>query len=265
MINNSSKHKWERLQQKELDGQFVNAIIRGMNCSEFEAKGILNTVYEVYKPFFDESASLLPGQMLFEAVSIENGPKEKLSECNMITLTLTVDAGSGDLKIRETEGVIGLRLHRLQRICNEAFQQGGLLTVEDIANRLLNCGERTVCRDIKTLKDKGIVLPMRSTIKDMGRTLTHRVIIVKEWLLGKEYSSIARKTNHSIESVKNYIDKFKRVICLAKENYEFHTIAFLVKLSKPLVEEYYNLHQTFDIAPHRQEEIENLTKKNCHT
>jgi len=262
MINNSSLQKWERLQQKQLDGQFVNTLIRGMNCSQFEAKAILNAVYEVYQPYFDVSPSLKTGQILFEVVSIENGPKRPLSECKMVTVTLTLDAGTEDLKIRENKGVIGLRHHRLQRVCNETFQQGGLLTVEDIANRLLNCGERTVCRDIKALKNKGIVLPLRSTIKDIGRTLTHRVMIVKEWLLGKEYSYIARKTNHSLDSVRNYVEKFKRVICLTKENYEFHTIAFLVKLSEPLVEEYYGLYQALDIVPHRKEEIENLAKKN---
>ena len=83
-------------------------------------------------------------QMLFEVVSVENSAKEKLSDCQMKTVILTLDAGVDDLSVREREGVIGLRRHRLQRIAAEAFQQGGLLTVEDIANRLLNCGERTL-------------------------------------------------------------------------------------------------------------------------
>ena len=52
MINNSSIHKWDRLRQKQLDTQFINKLQAGMNCSMFEAKAILNTVYEVYQPFF---------------------------------------------------------------------------------------------------------------------------------------------------------------------------------------------------------------------
>jgi len=170
MINNSSIGKWERLRQKQQDVHFVNRLQAGMNCSPFEAKAILNCVYEVYQPFFDNTASMKPGQVLFEVVSIENSAKEKLSDCRMKTVVLTLDAGSYDLEIREKESVIGLRRHRLERIANEAFQQGGLLTVEDIANRLLNCGERTVTRDIKALKDSGICLPLRSTVRDMGRS-----------------------------------------------------------------------------------------------
>ena len=262
MINNSSLQKWDRLKQKQLDTQFVNCLIQGMNCSQFEAKAILNAVYETYQPFFDNSGAMKPGQVLFELVSIENGAQKKLSECKMVSVVLTLDAGEEDLQIKEHQGVQGLRRHRLERIVNEAFQQGGLLTVEDIANRLLNCGERTLCRDIKSFKDQGIVLPLRSTISDMGKSVTHRALIVKQWLSGKEYTEIARSTHHSIDAVANYVDKFKRVVCLAKNNYEIKTIAFLVKLSPSLTEEYYKLLQTNEAVPHRREEMDDLIKKN---
>jgi len=261
MINNSSIGKWERLGQKQQDVQFINRLQAGMNCSPFEAKAILNCVYEIYQPFFDNTASMKPGQMLFEVVSVENSAKEKLSDCQMKTVILTLDAGVDDLSVREREGVIGLRRHRLQRIATEAFQQGGLLTVEDIANRLLNCGERTLTRDIKALKDTGICLPLRSTIKDMGRTISHREMIVKHWLLGMEFSEIARKTNHSIEAIANYVEKFKRVICLAKDNHEIKTIAFLVKISVSLAQQYYDLYQNLEITPNREEELNELIKK----
>lgn len=261
MINNSSLQKWARLKQKQLDTQFINTLIQGMNCSMFEAKAILNAVYDVYHPFFDNTANMKPGQVLFEVVSIENGPQRKLSECKMISVILTLDAGEEDLNVKKEHGVIGLRRHRFERITSEAFQQGGLLTVEDIANRLLNCGERTLCRDIKAFKEQGIILPLRSTIKDMGKSITHRTLIVKEWLLGKEYSEISRWTNHSINSVSNYVDKFKRVVCLAKDNHEISTIAFLVKLSPVLTEQYYKLYQTFEAVPHRKAELDDLIKK----
>jgi hypothetical protein len=265
MINNSSLQKWDRLKQKQLDTQFINSLIQGMNCSQFEAKAILNAVYETYQPFFDNSGAMKPGQILFEVVSIENGAQKKLSECKMLSVVLTLDAGEDDLNVKEKYGVQGLRRHRLERVVNEAFQQGGLLTVEDIANRLLNCGERTLCRDIKALKEQGVVLPLRSTIRDMGKSVTHRALIVKQWLSGKEYSEIARSTHHSIEAVSNYVDKFKRVVCLAKNNYEIKTIAFLVKLSPSLTQEYYDLYRKIDAVPHRQEELEDLIKKSYLT
>jgi hypothetical protein len=261
MLNNSSLHRRERLSQKQQDVQFINKLQEGMNCSMFVAKAITNAVYEVYEPFFDNSGSIRPGQMSFLVVGIENSPKEKLSDCLMKTVVLTLDAGEEDLLVREKHGVTGLRRHRLQRICNEAFQQDGLLTAEDIAHRLLNCGMRTLTRDIAALKAEGIILPLRSTIKDMGRSVTHRTEIVRLWLLGNEFSKISRQTNHSVEAVANYVEKFKRVIALAKDNYEIHTIAFLVKISQSLAQEYYDMYGEQEIVESRKKELDELLKK----
>lgn len=262
MINNSSLQKWNRLSEKQLDTQFINEIISGLQCSPFEAHAIVDSVYKIYAPYFQSNGSLKPGQILFQVLSIDNCPSVPLSASKQVTVTLTFDDANEDLAVREKEGVIGLRQHRMQRVCNEAFQQGGLLTVEDLANRLFNCGERTICRDLKAFRKNNIILPLRSTIKDMGRTLSHRSLIVKHWLKGKEYSDISRDTFHSIQSVKNYIDKFKRVIALSEENYDIHTIAFLVKISSPLVEEYFSIYQSGDITAHREKELRSYLKKN---
>lgn len=262
MINNTSIQKWDRLAQKQLNQQFMNEIIHGLQCSPFEAKAILDTVYKVYRPYFETSGTLKPGQILFQVISIDEGPNTHLADSRQITVTLTLDAGEEDLRIRQEHGVVGLRRHRIQRVCMEAFQQGGLLTVEDLANRLFNCGERTLSRDLQALREQDTVLPLRSTIKDMGRSISHRSIIVKEWLKGKEYTEISRNTHHSIDAVKNYIDKFKRVISLTEEGFDVYTIAFLVKISSLLVKEYYQLYQSLDVVPHRKEELRCFLKKN---
>lgn len=143
----------------------------------------------------------------------------------------------------------------------EAFQQGGLLTLEDLANRLFNCGQRTLSRDLDILRREGVVLPLRSTIKDMGRSISHRSLIIEHWLLGKEYSEISRDTHHSVPSVQNYVSKFKRVIALTEEGYDVHTIAFLVKISASLAESYHTLYQSVKMVPHRRKELRSFLKK----
>ena len=261
MINNSSLGKWDRLAQKRLDQQFSHGIIHGLQCSPFEASAILDTVYQVYAPCFETSGSLKPGQMLFQVISAEASPNTRLAESKQVTVTLTFDAGSEDLEVRRREGVQSLRRHRMQRMAVEAFQQGGLLTIEDLANRLFNCGQRTLSRDLEVLRRQGIILPLRSTIKDMGRSVSHRALIIEEWLEGKEYSEIARATHHSLPSVQNYISKFKRAIALTEEGYEVHTTAFLVKLSASLVGAYHHLYQTTKIVPHRRKELQCFLKR----
>ncbi|GAG28708.1 unnamed protein product, partial [marine sediment metagenome] len=239
----------------------IHEIVHGMQCSPFEATAILDTVYKVYTPYFETSGTLKPGQLLFLVISIETSPSTRLADSRQVTVTLTFDAGQADLKVRREKGVPALRRHRMQRMAVEAFQQGGLLTIEDLANRLFNCGQRTLTRDLDILRRKGVVLPLRSTIKDMGRSISHRSLIIEQWLLGKEYSEIAFHTHHSIPAVQNYVNKFKRVIALAEEGYDVHTIAFLVKVSASLVESYHQLYQTVKIVAHRRKALRSFLKK----
>jgi hypothetical protein len=261
MINNSSLGKWDRLKAKQLDNQFQNTVMQGLHCSPFEARALLDCVHQVYADFFDHSMALKPGQIRFVVTGSENGPSKKLKEAQMVTVTLTLDAGEEDLEVKEKHGVVGLRRHRLQRISQEAFMQGGVLTIEDIANRIFNCGERTLIRDIKDLKDKGIVLPLRSVVKDMGRALSHRTIIAEQWLKGMEYPQISRNTNHSSAAIANYIKRFKQVVALAIENYEVNTIAFLAQISRPLAEEYIRLWHDGEKASIREYELREYLKK----
>ena len=261
MINNSSLRKWHRLAQKQLNQQFIHEIIHGLNCSPFEASAILDTVYRVYASYFETSGTLKPGQILFQVISAETPPNTPLSQGKQLSVVLTFDAGPEDLSVRQKGGVQALRRHRMQRVCIEAFQQGGLLTIEDLANRLFNCGQRTLSRDLEALRREGIVLPLRSTIKDMGRSISHRSLIVEHWLKGKEYTQIARDTNHSVNSVQNYVTKFKRVVALAEEGYDIHTIGFLVQLSTSLVDAYHKLYCDHKIVPHRQKELKSFLKK----
>ena len=226
MINNSSLGKWVRLQQKNLDHQFINEIVHGLNCSPFEAKAVLESVYNVYGHYFEICAAKKNGQMSFQVVAVSNGPQFPLKKCKLTSVTLTLDAGEEDLAIRrKTKGIAGLRRHRIERVCHEAFQQGGLLTVEDLANRLFNCSERTLSRDLSHFRKKDNFIPLRSTVKDMGRTLSHYTPIIKQWLKGKEYTEISRNTCQSISAVNNYIEKFKRAIALHNNDFDINTVA----------------------------------------
>jgi len=261
MINNSSFNKWNRLSTKSLDQQFIKEMTTGLNCSPFEASAVLEAVHRVFGPYFDTSGALKPGQILFQVVSIKNGPQVPLANCEQVTVTLTLDAGEDDLKVKEKYGVVGLRRYRLERVSHECVEQGGLLTVEDLANRLFNCGERTICRDLQWFREKEIFIPLRSTVKDMGRTISHRKIIIKTWLLGKEYTEVARQTHHSVRAVHNYVEKFKRVVALSQSGFDVNTIAFLAKVAAPIVKIYLELYAKAEIIAHRREEIDTFLKK----
>ncbi len=136
MINNSSTDRWKRLESKSLDQQFVNEIIYGLNSSPFEASAVLDTVYKVFGSYFESGACLKPGQIRLSILSIEAKVSRSISESKQVTVTLTLNDDKEDLQIRKNHGVSGLRRHKIQRLCQQAFDQGGLLTVEDSLSHL---------------------------------------------------------------------------------------------------------------------------------
>ena len=62
---------------------------------------------------------------------------------------VTLDAETEDQITRLNYGATALRRKRLLRIRTEAVEQNVVLTREDIAYRIFNCGVRTVSRNVK--------------------------------------------------------------------------------------------------------------------
>jgi len=261
MINDTSRHRWERINAKGLDQQFLGEVRHGLGCSEFEALAVLETVHTVFAPMFDAGHTLKPGQIQLSVVDSSVPPNVSLQEAKQRLVTLTLHAGVADTEHRRRHGVGSLRRLRLVRMSEEAFQQGGLLTLEDLS-LVMNCGVRTLVRDLGVLRDERIVPPLRSNVQDMGRATTHRREIITLWLQGKEYSEIAHASYHSVESVANYIEKFKRCVALFQQGFEVHSTAFLVRVSVFLAQDYFDLFQQVPAVEHRRNELESFIKKN---
>lgn len=261
MINNTNLSHWNRLQAKSLDAQFKHEMVAGLNCSPFEAEAIVEKVHEVYTPLLETAQGLQPGQIQMTVIDASVAPNVPLAKAKQRLVTLTLHAGAKDIETRKKGSVPVLRQKRLCRMCQEAFQQGGLLTLEDLAD-LFNCGVRTLVNDLAALRQQKIVPPLRSTTKDMGRAITHRRLIITLWLQGLEYSEIARKANHSIDSVANYVDKFKRCAALFASGFDVNTVALMAKLSTPLTQEFQRIHSGIQGVPHRLRELQEFLKKN---
>lgn len=247
----------DRLRAKNLDQQFRNRIQEGMGCSPFVSEAICKVVKDVYLPVIHDPGNVKPGQLLFSCLSKTNGASVPVKEAKMVTVTLTLDAGTEDMELRTAAGVTSLRQHRIVRLCNEAYSQGGLLTVEDLAYRLLNVGERTIHRDLACLRENKHRPPLRSTVKDMGRTVSHRALLIKHWLNGDELSDLQRKYHHSLSAIESYINTFKRVVLLEHQKYSVEQSAYVLKVSQPLVRAHRQIWREHNqrALPHRRREI----------
>lgn len=238
-MRNQKQEKKDRLQSKTLDAVFARSVQKGLGCSGFEVEAIVKLAKATYQSA-GQTKTPRPGQMIVTVISELEGARRKIREAAMVRVVITID-DPGDVPIREHAGSDALRRHRLVRVCQETLEQGGLMTVEDLAYRIFNVGERTVVRDLAILRAQGVVVPLRSTIRDIGRTITHKEHIIHCWLAGKQYGYISRATHHSTTAISNYVQTFKRAIALDREGHTMTNVAFLVGASPTLVKTYLEL------------------------
>jgi len=142
-------------------------------------------------------------------------------------------------------------------MANEALDQGALLTAEDFAFRIFNCGLRTISRDLKALAKKGVVVPLRSQQKDAGRALTHRVQAVELYLKRYTFTQIRQRIRHSLLSIANYVVTFALVVAHTRDGHSVDEIAFLMQISPALVRQYQELYERYSM-PEYQERINEI-------
>jgi len=248
-----------RLDAKTLDSTFCRRIEEGANCSPFVSKAILTTVKEVFAIGPQDAEHPLGlGRIKLLVVADTEPAGKPLEQCQKVAVELTLDAGEEDFKVRLAYGVEGLRRARILRVTAEAREQGGLLSYEDLAFRLFNCGVRTIVRDVQALRHCQIEVPSRGQQRDIGPGQTHRVQAVRLYIQGLQANEIARRLYHTLGSIENYITTFARVVMLANKGYQDDEIAFVIRRSSPLVAAYRKLYSEFKDKPSAQRRLKEI-------
>jgi len=188
------------------------------------------------------SRALIPGQVRYIAISAKAPAGKPISELPKVEVTLTLDAGPEDLDVERRHGRQTLRGIKTLRLTEETLDQGGVLSEEDLS-RILGVDERTIRRDIASLRGEGYLVKTRGYLHDIGKGSSHKTRIVELWLKRFTYSEIARITRHSPMAIQRYIISFGRVVLLRKRGFQPRETAFLCGLSVRLVREYLGLVQ----------------------
>ncbi len=252
----------ERLNAKTLDQMFINMVEQGYECPPFVSKAILETAKSVFVPDQCNPNVMNVGQVKILGIAASEPAGKALSECEMKTAVVTLDAGKEDEEVRENYGLAALRQARLARITHEAWDQGVSLTQEDLAFKLLNCGVRTVRRDIKALAKRGVIVPTRGQQKDIGPGVSHRVEAVRLYIERKTFTEIERTLKHSPTAIKRYILTFSRVAYLTEKGYSTKEIAFLVQISERLTGEYQALYRQYKEDASYKDHLEEILALN---
>ncbi len=263
--DNAQAEQARRLRIKTQEQRLVKMAVDGTGLSPWEAETLTEVVREV---FFNEPQDnpLRSGQMFYECAEASEGAGKPLRECRLARVVLTIHEPE-DIKIAGEQGADGLRSHCILRLTEEAREQGGLLTQEDLA-RLLFCDVRTIRRDIKDFRDKDIVVATRGQQKDIGPGVTHRGVAVRHWVDGMEPVEVARRINHSLTAVERYLQTFARVAFLEEKGFDRFSMAMTMGISVAGVKTYqevFNEHRHRPQFHRRVQEIEIIGGKYYET
>ena len=232
-----------RLRSKDARSAIVQKLASDFNLTPIIAEAF----YSQIALYFQEHAnvSLSSGEVAYEAVAADEPAGRHIRLTRKITVRLKLLDFNTDLEALAQYGLGGLRRHRLARVTRQAYDQGALLSYEDLA-MLLTTSPSTVRRDVYALRHQGKFILTRGMKHDMGPGLSHKTIILDLYFNGYTFTQIERQTNHSETSVKRYLADFIQVATLHRQGFSPTQIRRIAQKSDRLVREYLRLYDTFD-------------------
>lgn len=192
------------------------------------------------------------GQIVVVVAGLEDKSGKQLARVEKRRVTLTVDNGTEDLQALQAFGRPGLRRTIIQRIAEEAIEQGGLLSGAELSV-LLNRSLNTIQRYLKIyVNGTGKIPPLKGYVMDMGSLPTHKAIIISLYEQGMSPADIVLKTSHSQYAVDRYIKQYEQIRKLIKKGLTEMEIKDITRRSIKVVWEYIALYR--DLHENRLEQ-----------
>jgi hypothetical protein len=242
-----------RLAQKTTREAIIGRIADDLHMAPFLARAY----FEQMAGYFQQYAGqvLEDNQVRYCAIAAGEPAGRQLADSQRLPVQLTL-VGDQDLA-SAGEGVIALRRQRVVRLCREAFDQGALLTQEDLA-LVLTTSVRTIRRDLRALRAQGIGVPTRGQQRDIGPGVSHRTQIVRAYLLGEGLGEISLRLRHGVDSMERYLRTFRQVALMTQQGLGAELIQRACRVSPSLVAQYQALFHEADAVPQMQPRLRDL-------
>ncbi len=228
-----------RLRSKTAEESIIGRLAEDLHLAPFVARAYFEQISEYFAQYGGQT--LQANQVAYCALGAEVPPGRPLDQAVRLSVRLTLHAAE-DLEVAKGEGLAALRRQRIVRLCEEAQQQGALLTHEDLA-LLLTTSLSTIYRDLKQLRSAGTLVPTRGQQRDIGPGVSHKTTIVRSYLLGQRLSDLSRRLPHGTASMERYLRAFRQVALMTREKLACSLIAQAARLSPRLVREYQELYE----------------------
>jgi hypothetical protein len=214
-------------------------------------------ILEVLAKHLREKQHLTHGQVLWLAVAVDDPPRrhQTIADTELVPVVLDLSLPDDVDRRLQRVGAEERRLHKALRLCQQAYQQKGLLSNCDLAE-LLGVSDSIIAKELTTYeKEHQCVVPRRATLHDVGTGMTHkRIICLKRYAQGKPADQVARETYHTLEAVDRYLGQYDRVRHCRLQGMNAQETAHVLDCSLRLVEEYLRIDDELDshqtAAPH---------------
>ncbi len=208
------------------------------------AQALADHLEHLFEAYFPKTQRMRMGQVLWPAVAKDQtggyGKRIEDTRLQPVLLSLITAQDLAD----SIRGVSKKQLRKkiAARLFDQAFEQGGVLTLADVAT-LLGLDPSTISYYVKEYEgETGRTVPRRGTVHDLGPTLSHkRQICYRVIVQGRSIEDTARDTHHSVQAVTRYVNAYRRVFHCLANGFSLDQTAFATGLSKSLVQQYADL------------------------
>jgi hypothetical protein len=270
--------KFRRINDKSLRQHLIYKFLNsyGYDKGEVTAQAIVDDILKTIEHYFvvrkplEQMAQGKPppderylryGQLVWMAVPVDELPQKgkSIAKTRMKPVILTYLASEDIDTIRDGFTSRQLRINRMIRWCEEAYDQGALLTQLDLAVLLNVCDSVVSTNEYK--RASGRILPTRGNIHDMSGAITHKREIIALYLQGCLTPTIARKTRHSKDSVDRYIRDYEAVKLVRTATADVDKISQITHLSKRVIKQYLDLIPDSSAVDGPTDELANIELK----
>jgi len=160
----------DRINVKNPENSLLHKLMEATGLKKLVALVVLNVFLDWAMKTFAKCRAT--GQIVRTVVAADEPAGKPIKHCRTIEVNLSVDHRN-DAEIQMRHGTVGLRMARIFRMTWEAYEQGGLLSYEDLSS-IMGLDMSTIKNRVKDLKQQGYEVPTRGFMKDMGREPSHK-------------------------------------------------------------------------------------------
>jgi hypothetical protein len=205
---------------------------------------LVQSIQEMVHQFYPQTTHLRSGQVQWTTVHKDEKAYfgKRMQDTQLTSVVLDLVRPEDAAERASGKNLRQIKQEAVVRLFQQAYDQGGCLTSAEMAI-LLKLSPPTVGKYTRQWEQEhGQLLPRRGSIHDLGPTLTHKKDIIRKLFLeGKTVELVMRETCHSAEAIHRYISNFKQVLLCRQKGLQTSEIAYAVKMSPRLVQEYLTL------------------------